>query len=68
MYLFSSTTSRGSNMRIDWYTGQYGINLLGKRVEICLWNESIMGSSSFGCVGIYHKEDSKFMLQLKVGH
>ena len=68
MCLFSSITSHGSNTRIDWYTGQYGINLLGKRVELCLWNESLMASSSFGCVGVYHKEDSKLMQQLKVDH
>lgn len=55
-------------MRIDWYKGQYGVNLLGKRVELCLWNESIVASSLFGCIGIYHREDNKSILQLKVGH
>ena len=51
--------------RIDWYSGKYGFNMLGKIVEIPFSTNSIKCNALFGFIGV--ADDESLIQQLAVG-
>lgn len=58
-----------STNRIDWYSGQYGINMIGKTAEmelLSISNASVKCNALFGFIGV--TEDESIIEKLTVSN
>lgn len=50
---------KSSENRIDWYNGDYGEELLGKKATISLWGDQVIVRSQYGCIVTVERDISE---------
>ena len=63
---FLKPFSRGNQSRIDWYIGEYGVDLLGRKVEIHLWGRKLIARSQFASILVIPERKGTTLKELKV--
>ena len=64
--MFSQPISRGNQSRIDWYSGEYGVDLLGRKIEIDLWGRKLIARSQFASILVIPERKGTTLEELKV--